>query len=242
MLKRSLLFLAILLIMILVIPQIAQPTETPDDSKADVDIILERYIKAIGGRAAIEKFTTLICRAKVITDLRSRQLPVYEEHTIKTYSMIPDSYYLLSQSYTGRERWGYYGDSGWHEDKCGTRIDNQTGWSKLAWLVNPQNALKIKEYFPNLVLGGQKQVDDKTAYYLISTDRDEAHYGLYFDVNTGLLIRIGYYWDLADYKEIDGVLFPHRISTSRKGGSTTYTFEEVTHNEPIDDSKFVMPE
>ena len=58
----------------------------------------------------------------------------------------------------------------------------------------------------------------------------------------GRTLRIGYYWDLDEYREVNGVLFPHKIATSRKGGSSTYLFDEVVQNQPLPDSLFAMPE
>jgi hypothetical protein len=66
----------------------------------------------------------------------------------------------------------------------------------------------------------------------------EVHYTLYFDAETGLLIRIGYYWHLLDYRDVDGIKIPFRIVMNRKGGSSTYVFDEVKHNIPIDDILF----
>ena len=60
-------------------------------------------------------------------------------------------------------------------------------------------------------------------------------------VETGLLRRIGYYWDLTDYREVDGVMVPFRIARSRKGGSTTLVFDRVAHNVPLEDNLFHMP-
>lgn len=242
MLKRTILFILILLFMVLAIPELAQLAEAREDFAAEVDTILDRYIRAIGGREAIEKINTRICIGRIITDLKSRQEPIYEDHHFEAYAKIPDLYYTVEYSDAGRFYSGYDGTTGWSKDRCGIKRDDYYAKSKLAFLLNPQNALKIKEYFPNLVLKGKKQVGGKTAFHLISTDRDETYYGLYFDVDTGLLIRIGCYLDLGDYREVDGVLFPYRISTSRKGGSTTYIFKEVIHNQPIEDYMFKIKE
>ena len=58
---------------------------------------------------------------------------------------------------------------------------------------------------------------------------------------SGLLNGIGTYWEVQDYRAVDGVLLPHKIVCSRKGGSSTFVFEEIKHNVPIDDGKFSMP-
>ena len=68
------------------------------------------------------------------------------------------------------------------------------------------------------------------------------HYTLHFSTKTGLLVAIGHYWSIEDYREIDGCLVPHRITASRKGGSTVYELETIVHNTESPDSEFAMPE
>ena len=47
---------------------------------------------------------------------------------------------------------------------------------------------------------------------------------------------------LNGYREKDGVMFPFRIIQGRKGGSYNYRFDEVKHNEQIDDNLYEKPE
>lgn len=201
--------------------------------------ILNRYIEAVGGRAAIENLETRICIGKVITDLSSREQPIYESHYFKAVSKIPNSCYTEEWSDGGIFIEGYDGKTGWAKDRCGVRVDERIGRWRLNWLLNPQNALRIEEYYPDLKIKGTTRVRDMVVY---SLESPAVHRPLYFDIDTGLLVGFGYNWEIHNYREVDGVLFPHRVIMSRKGGSTMYEFDEVQHNEPIDDSIFEMPE
>jgi predicted O-methyltransferase YrrM len=49
-------------------------------------------------------------------------------------------------------------------------------------------------------------------------------------------------WSFSDYREVDGVLFPHRFTAARRGGTSRYEFSEVRHNEKLDDVEFSLPE
>jgi hypothetical protein len=98
--------------------------------------------------------------------------------------------------------------------------------------------LRIEEYFPGLTLEDTQDVRGHTVFVLESP---ELHRPLFIDTVTSLLIGFGHNWEIHDYREVDGVLLPHRIILSRKGGSTTYVFDEVEHNVEIDDSLFVVP-
>ena len=114
-------------------------------------------------------------------------------------------------------------------------------WSKMAWLIDPQNALRIGEYFPGLEVASERALDDRWVYVVESSELDPTHYALSFDVETGILLGVGYYWYLHDYREVDGVRFPHRVIMSRKGGSSTFVFDLVAHNLPLEDTLFTVP-
>ena len=55
-------------------------------------------------------------------------------------------------------------------------------------------------------------------------------------------MRLGYNRELGDYREVDGVMVPFRVSLSRKGGSSTYVFDTIQHNVNVDASRFAMPD
>ncbi len=204
-----------------------------------VEEVLNRYIEVIGGREAIEKLTTRKCIATEITDLTSRQQPIFESLYFEASAESTGRVYMATWSDTEIYRRGYDGETGWIKDKCGVQHKEYVGKDRLAWLLNPHNALVIEEYFPDLEIKGTARVRGMIVYVLKSP---EFHRPLFFDSATGLLIGFGHNWEIHDYREIDGVLFPHRILMSRKGGSTVYEFSEVIHNEKIDDSIFTMPD
>jgi hypothetical protein len=45
----------------------------------------------------------------------------------------------------------------------------------------------------------------------------------------------------ADYREVDGVQVPFRVTVSRPGGSSTIQIEQVQQNVAIDDTRFAKP-
>jgi hypothetical protein len=105
-------------------------------------------------------------------------------------------------------------------------------------LLNPQNALRIEDYWPDLKYDGTEQVRGMTVHVV---NAPTIHRPMLFDSATGLLVGFGHNFEIDDYREVDGVMVPHRVMMSRKGGSTTYEFDEVRHNEAIGDTLFAMP-
>ncbi len=229
---------SILIVILIAAPLIIADNEKATQSPTTAGDVLERYIDAIGGRAALEKLTTRAVTGKETTDLKSREWPSYEVNWFKGYARTPNSCYLCTGAYGLTHADGFDGKVGWSKDECGVKVNDQIGKDRLAWLLNPQNALRIEDYWPNLTYDGTQQVRGMTVYVLNSP---EIHRPMFFDSATGLLVGFGHNFEIHDYREVDGVMFPHRIVLSRKGGSTTYEFDEVRHNAEISDTLFAMP-
>ena len=75
---------------------------------------------------------------------------------------------------------------------------------------------------------------------------------LYFEKDSGLLVRMVHYADtafgfnptqvdFADYREVGGVKTPYRWTIARPSGSFTIKIDEVKENVPMDDAMFVKP-
>lgn len=201
--------------------------------------ILDRYIEAVGGREALERITTRVCIGRTVTDLRSWEHPIYEESHFEAYSKTPSSYFTETWSDAGNFIRAYDGKTGWIKDKCGVRVDDDANTDWLDWLLNPQFALNVAGYFPDLVLTGMRQVREYEVYVMESP---ACRRPLFFDTESGFLIGCGYNWEIHDYREVNGIMYPHRVHISRKGGSTVYEFDTVEHNIEIADSLFRMPD
>jgi hypothetical protein len=210
------------------------------ESIPSVDEVLDRYVKALGGREAMEKLTTRVCTGRYVKDLHWDD-PPYEEYPIEVFAKLPDKILIVEHKPDGVRREGYDGGAAWVQDKGGVEIVDEFGSMKVAWVCNPQNALLIKDYF-----SGLKAVPDKTYHgtwhCLEPSELKKHHYSLYFDKEAGILVQIGCFWELQKYRAVDGVKFPYRVLMSRKGGWCAFEFEEVKHNISLDDSMFAPPE
>jgi len=222
-------------------PQNSGKLETKFEELSALEQVLERYIQAVGGRTAIGKLTTRICKGKLIHNLHWRN-PPYEVVPFNAYAKTPDKLVVIEHKSKGTYREGCDGNTSWKQDTDGIKQIEGVKRSKFAWLIAPKNALRLKDYFPDLKLKGRESLEGREVYVVEPTELDKTYFALYFDVETGLLIRLGYYWELQDYREVDGVKLPFRISMTRKGGASTYVFDEVKHNAPIDDALFAVPD
>ena len=209
------------------------------DSLPTVDRVLERYVDAVGGRTALARLQTRVVFGAFVDEFPSEGPAT----TIRfaACAQVPGRW-LVEWFSEGRvDRIGSDGAIGWEAHGDSVRRRHEITRWKEAFVFDPQGPLRLREYFRELVVTRAVRIEGRPAYEVV-TDRRNAHYALYFAVETGLLIRIGYYWDLADYREVDGVLIPFRIAQSRKGGSSTFVIETVEHNSAVETARFTMPE
>jgi hypothetical protein len=211
------------------------------DSSLTVRDVLTRYVEAVGGSEAVERLVTKICRGSLVHDV-SWHDPPHEEIPFEGYGKLGGKVLIVEHVREEVRREGTDGVASWVQDAGALEIGESSIPIKMAWLCDPRSALRIAEYFPGLVVARDAHSWDRPTYALVSPELKAAHYTLYFDAETGLLVRIGYYWELQDYREVDGVKIPHRIVISRKGGSSTLILDEVKHNLSLPDSIFAPPQ
>lgn len=231
-------WLGLLTIQCLAFGAAAPGWEAKQDTLPKLEQVLERYIEAIGGREAIERLTTRVITGRLVTDLPTRQPPVYESNGFVIYAKVPGRYLYVQQSARGTHRDGCDGRVCWRSAGGDVELDAHYD-ARFAWFADPQNALRMWDYFPDMKMRGATTLEGRLMY-VVDIDDDVSH-ALYFDAETGLLVRLGYNRELDDYRELDGVLVPFRMAISRKGGSSTYIVETTEHNVPIDDAELAAP-
>jgi len=202
-----------------------------------LDWVLERYIQALGGRAAIEKLKTRVCTGRLVDDLSWADPPV-QTHPLKALAEVPDKWVMTLEVSKGTEQNGFDGRMGWKLNPDRIERDGRMSRSWLGYVLNPQGPLRIRDYFPGMILKTEEVLSGRPVYAV----KNKTEKILYFDVETGLLSWISYAWELRDYREVDGVQFPFRIATSRKGGESYFAFDTVEHNVPIEDKQFAFPD
>ncbi len=207
------------------------------DELATLDHILEIYVQALGGRAAIEKLTTRKVTGKLENALSWNDPPV-ETFAFTGLAKTPYKWIVITQGIKGKEQNGFDGIFRWRATF--DRIEHLGRGLIDAWfgfLLDPQGTLHIQDYFPGMILKSKESLRGLMTYRIETPDT-----ALYFDVETGLIIQIGSHWQLQKYRAVDGVKFPFRIAMSRKGGETYYAFDNVQHNIAIDDKALAIPD
>lgn len=221
-----------------------QPAETLPSGSA----VIEKHIAAIGGRAAIAKITSCVMRGKLAT--ASGLTGTYE-----TEQVPPDEgYESVTTSLGGRER-AVNETTGWEKTSYGITDLSRQQLSDTRLSLPLLLDVGLKREYSEAEVSRKEKIDNRETYVVDATRKDGKRERLYFDSETGLLLRrISYVptvigiipeqIDLHDYREVEGVKFPFtvRVSTADSNNpSTIRTFDEINVNVPVANSKFKKP-
>ena len=211
--------------------------------------ILSKYEQAIGGRAAFEKLKSRVMKGTQTStgDGTARPIEVDQAAPNKLLSII-----TLPNGATAMT--GYNGSVGWMKNPRGQREINGVQLQQLKLASEFLGDFMFKEMFPGLVVVGKEKVGEREAYVVVSQVTDSRKEKLYFDTETGLLLRIlsitqtllaplPEQTDFDDYREVDGVRLPFTIRQSYVDPWVGWTrkYTEIKHNVAVDDTKFNMP-
>jgi zinc protease len=216
-----------------------------------VDAVLEKYVKAIGGRAAIEKINSRV--SKGTFELASLagvkgSLEAYEKAPNKQVSFLNiPGIGEEAEGFNGVVAWELEPDSGVVHEKSGLEL------ASVRRDADFYQDLRFKELYSRLTLKGLEKVGASQAYVIeaVPAEGNAEHY--YFDTQTGLLLRhdsieegeggkrsIEEYY--SDYRVVDAVKLPFTIHEVSPGMDFTVRITEVKQNVAIDDSKFNKPD
>jgi hypothetical protein len=206
------------------------------------DQIIEKYLTALGGADAIGKVTSRVMKGTIQTG--------GSETPIELFTKAPNKRISISngQSFTA-----FDGTAGWMGNTGRPARDMTATESEAAGLdAEFALALRLKEIFPQLRRGRPETIGGVECELLNATRPGRPPVRLYFDKNSGLLVRLVRYAetpvgrnatqiDYADYREMDGVKSPFRWTLSRPNGRFTIQVKEAKNNVAIEDAKFARP-
>jgi hypothetical protein len=216
------------------------PTPTADE-------IYSKYIAAIGGQANIDKI-----KSRVLKGITAQANGVVAFEMLQA---APDKFHIVATTPTGAFERGFNGTTGWEKGPQGVRALAPAEVAQLQNSIGLLRHIRLKEQFTSMRARGIQKIDDRTAYVVIGTTADNRQERLFFDTQTGLLLRRISYTntllglipdqiDFEDYRDVGGVKYPFtiRLSTIEVGNPvSTRTFSEMKLNATVDDAKFNTP-
>jgi photosynthetic reaction center cytochrome c subunit len=246
-----------------VLPTVERSPEELEEKPAlpSVDAILTKYIQALGGETAIRKVTSrLIMGTQTIPTGGGGRISVSAqlERHIKAPNLLLNVYH--TDKFTISD--GFDGMSAWSQDAKGA-VSSPGSFDLVRAKRNADlyAALKLKQEYGDLDVVQMEKVNNHDTYVLqASAQNSGVVEKLYFDVQTGLLLRtlmlqptpLGNFPSEVDYDDYrdtgSGVKVPFLVSTTPALTSTalattsTLRVEKVQDNVTIDDGKLVRPQ
>ncbi len=227
----------------------AQPqgSPTPRPTPTPAEELIGKYVTAIGGQTNIDKVKSRTLTGSTTAGGNSVSFEIMQAP--------PNKFYIRATTGQGVIERGFDGQIGWEKSTNGVRQLNSVEIARLQGSINLWGNLKLKEQYTRLRTQGRDKVGDRDAYVVLAARSDTDVERLYFDVETGLLLRRVTYlrtmvgvipeqFDFEDYRDVDGVKLPFivRISSVDAGNPVSVrTYSEMKLNAPVDEAKFKKP-
>ena len=214
------------------------------------DQILDKYFQAIGGQAALAKITSFVAKGTYEGfETLSQKVPV------EIFARAPNQLTTIVHTQNGDSVSTFDGKNGWvaAADKLmrvlplsggdleGARMD-----AVLGFPAGIKQEFQWRTGFPSV------SIDEHPVQVIQSAARGDTGAKLYFDGQSGLLVRQVRYVDTAvgviptridysDYRDVAGVKVPFRRVVTWTDGRSTIELSEVQPNARIDPAKFATP-
>jgi photosynthetic reaction center cytochrome c subunit len=224
-----------------------------------VDEVLSKYVDALGGSAAIRKITSrVITGTQYIPTGPGGRVPV--PAIVEQYRKAPNLYVNIYRTPTFTISDGFDGKTAWSQDQNGRVTEppmpERARATREADFYEPLN---LKSQYASLIVTGLETVDGHDAFVVMGVPRGDNPEKLYFDAQSGLLLRKTTYLttqtggspfrrNFDDYRLSNaGVKTPFTILLDPAGPrlllwpTATLRVTTIEENVPIADSKFARP-
>jgi zinc protease len=199
--------------------------------------VIEKYIKAIGGKAALENLESYYMVATAEMQGRTLQMEMKKTSQDQFMQDITMDGNSMSKQVLDRDK-GYMIAQGQRKDFSDEEI------SKVKEESAPFPEL---EYITagDVSLEGTEAVGDKKAYMVKISDNKK----VYYDTETGLKLQEVNTMELQgkqvqqtflfdDYKEVSGILFPFKLTQRMGSQNIDFIFSDIKVNDGVSDSDF----
>jgi photosynthetic reaction center cytochrome c subunit len=208
--------------------------------------ILAKYVDGIGGSAAIQKNQTRVEQGSV-------EGPRGPRAAIETYRTAPDKALAIVHRSNGDVSEGVSGEIGWGKrangevtDELGDEPARSRQWAEF------YPGERFEKDYERFQVRGTESVNGHDAYVVMAWWKGDGADRIYFDVQSGLLLRITHriesplgalplQTDYEDYRDVNGLKIPFTVRVTRVDGTATYTWQKMEVNMAIDPGRYQKP-
>jgi outer membrane lipoprotein-sorting protein len=235
------------------------PSDDPDEileqapDAPPADRILDKYIQALGGAQRLAGLTSIAAKGTY------QGYDDAEKSPLEIYAKAPNQRAMIVHGSSGDTTTTYDGSAGWSaapDTDTPVPLLALTGPFLDAARLDAQLSFpgRIRQTLTQWRVGFPSTIDDRDVQVVQGTSGGSAPVKLYFDMQSGLLVRLVRYAELpvgrnptqidyADYRAVGttGIKMPFRWTTTWTDGRSTTQLSQVQANVPIDAAKFAKP-
>src|SRR5215831_3207344 len=223
------------------------------------DEIIEKHLAALGGRSALNNIKSRSMKGTI-----TASTPVGElSGPIEVLNQAPNKTRTFLQLDLSGLGLGKVIQDQRFDGTSGYMIDTMQGnrditGDQLEAVKNaqfPSPLLNYKEMGATVDLAGKEKVGDRDAYVLIGKPRTGPVIRQYIDAETYLPVKtvmkimvpqlgteVEQTTEVSDFREVDGIKVPFRITTTSSLQTVLVTITQVEQNKQIDQSLFSKPD
>lgn len=228
-----------------IVPKMPIPDDAALANLPNATEILKRYVTASGGKDALLKLSTREEKGTATFMGREIAIEIYDKASNKRASFMHLPNGDSATVFDGQQGW-----TGSPKQPPREMPPSELEGAKID--ADLQLPLHLQQMFPELHPASPESIGGRQTYQLISESGGQPRIRLYFDQESGLLLRMLRYSDsplglnpvrvdYADYRPVDGVQVPYRRTVARPFGQFTIQTTDIQQNVPIDDARFSRP-
>lgn len=238
--------------------QYSEPASDPNDDEIppggfpgapSADEVFDRYFQALGGAKQVASLTSFVGEGTYVgfeTAMAKIPVEIFARAPNQRATIVDTAFGDSVRIYDGRAGWIASGDRPLLlMPLTGGRLE---GARMEAMALFPD---QIRQAFSQWQVG-QTTLGDSGVYILEGTNPDGPSARLFFDMESGLLVRLAHFAttavgsvptqiDYADYRDVLGIKVPFSWTTTWTNGQTTTELSDVQLNVPVDAARFARP-
>jgi len=224
-----------------------EKTEAAAPALPTADEILNKYVQAVGGVAALEKINSRVQKGTISFGPQQMPVEVLTKAPNKRISVVHTPNGDNITAFDGHAGW--VGNPGPRPPRDMSAPENEAfGFDSTFYLPT-----ELKKMFAQFrVRPAADKIGGHEVLQVIGLNAGKPPMRLFFDKESGLLVRSVRYADTplgrnptqvdyADYRAQDGVKVPFQWTVARPSGRFTIQVSDLQQNVPVEDKKFEKP-
>lgn len=226
-----------------------EAADKPAGALPTVDQLLEKQLKAVGGKEAALKLKSRVIKASLEVPAMGATV------TAEFQSKAPNkTLNVIEIPGVGTIREGFDGTMGWSQNPfTGLSEKSATEVAAIKRQADFYRDIRLRELYPKMTVTGSAKVGGHDTYVVEATPAEGGTDKLYFAADSGLVLRMDSTTEtpagklateiyFEDHRDVDGVKIPFTIRQPEPSAAAfTVKITEVKHNATLDDALFLKP-